>query len=839
MSDEAMSNFTPRAQQVLALARKEADRFNHNFVGTEHLLLGLIKLGQGVAVNVLQKMGLDLDTVRLAVEKEVGTGPDQKLAGNIPYTPRVKKVLALASKEAKALNHTYVGTEHILLGLLREGDGVAARVLKNLEIDIEQTRQEILKELDPNFAAQEEQAAAGGGSGEGTEKPAPEGKKGEVKTPALKAFGRDLTEIARKGDMDPVIGRKNEIERVIQILCRRTKNNPVLLGEAGVGKTAIVEGLAQEIVKGNVPEILREKRVITLDLALMVAGTKYRGQFEERIKAVMDEIRRAKNIILFIDELHTIVGAGSAEGTMDASNIIKPALSRGEMQCVGATTLNEYRKYIEKDAALERRFQSVKVEAPSIEDAIEILKGLRHKYEEHHKAEFTDKAVEAAVKLSDRYISDRFLPDKAIDVLDEAGSRARITTMTRPPEVKLIEAEIEDVKTRKERAIKNQDFEGAAAMRDKEKQAKEKLEKLLTDWRAAGEEKRIKVDEEEILHVVSKWTGVPLQRMGQGEMQRLLTVEKEMEKVVIGQNEAVSSICKALRRSRADLKDPRRPIGCFLLLGPTGVGKTLLARTLAENMFGDAKSLIQLDMSEYMEKFNVSRLVGSPPGYVGYEEGGQLTEKVRRNPYSVVLFDEIEKAHPDVWNMLLQILEEGKLTDSVGRIINFRNAIILMTSNVGSDTIKKQSTMGFSTITDESTYERMREKIIDESKRVFRPEFLNRLDDIIVFHSFTKADLVTILTLEVDKVIERLRHKNLHLKLDDKAKDFLVDKGYDPQYGARPMRRAVERYFEDPLAEEILKGNLHEGEMITVTMDNDKLIFQQTAATEGAVAKPV
>ncbi len=835
MSDEAMSNFTPRAQQVLALARKEADRFNHNFVGTEHLLLGLIKLGQGVAVNVLQKMGLDLDTVRLAVEKEVGTGPDQKLAGNIPYTPRVKKVLALASKEAKALNHTYVGTEHILLGLLREGDGVAARVLKNLEIDIEQTRQEILKELDPNFAAQEEQAAAGGG-GEAPEKPAAEGKKGEVKTPALKAFGRDLTEIARKGDMDPVIGRKNEIERVIQILCRRTKNNPVLLGEAGVGKTAIVEGLAQEIIKGNVPEILREKRVITLDLALMVAGTKYRGQFEERIKAVMDEIRRAKNIILFIDELHTIVGAGSAEGTMDASNIIKPALSRGEMQCVGATTLNEYRKYIEKDAALERRFQSVKVEAPSIDDAIEILKGLRHKYEEHHKAEFTDKAVEAAVKLSDRYIPDRFLPDKAIDVLDEAGSRARITTMTRPPEVKTIEAEIEDVKTRKERAIKNQDFEGAAAMRDKEKQAKEKLEKLLTDWRAAGEEKRIKVDEEEILHVVSKWTGVPLQRMGQGEMQRLLTVEKEMEKVVIGQHDAVTSICKALRRSRADLKDPRRPIGTFLLLGPTGVGKTLLARTLAENMFGDAKSLIQLDMSEYMEKFNVSRLVGSPPGYVGYEEGGQLTEKVRRNPYSVVLFDEIEKAHPDVWNMLLQILEEGKLTDSVGRIVNFRNAIILMTSNVGSDTIKKQSTMGFSTITDESTYDRMREKIIDESKRVFRPEFLNRLDDIIVFHSFTKADLIQILTLEVDKVIERLRHKNLHLKLDDKAKDFLVEKGYDPQYGARPMRRAVERFFEDPLAEEILKGNLHEGDLITVTMDNDKLVFKQTAAAEGAVA---
>jgi len=830
MSDEAMNNFTPRAQQVLALARKEADRFNHNFVGTEHLLLGLIKLGQGVAVNVLQKMGLDLETVRMEVEKQVGTGPDQKMIGNIPYTPRVKKVLALASKEARALNHTYVGTEHILLGLLREGDGVAARVLKNLDVDIEQTRQEILKELDPNFAAQEEQA-----SGEAPEKPVGE-KKGEVKTPALKAFGRDLTEIARKGEMDPVIGRRNEIERVIQILCRRTKNNPVLLGEAGVGKTAIVEGLAQEIARGNVPELLLSKRVITLDLALMVAGTKYRGQFEERIKAVMDEIRRAKNIILFIDELHTIVGAGSAEGTMDASNIIKPALSRGEMQCVGATTLNEYRKYIEKDAALERRFQSVKVEAPSIEDAIEILKGLRPKYEEHHKAEFTDKAVEASVKLSDRYITDRFLPDKAIDVMDEAGSRARISTMTRPPEVKGIESEIEEIKTRKERAIKNQDFEGAASMRDKEKQTKEKLETLLRDWRASREEKRVVVDEEDILQIVSKWTGIPLRRMEQGEMDRLLAVEGEMEKVVIGQREGVNAICKALRRSRADLKDPRRPIGTFLLLGPTGVGKTLLAKTLAEQMFGDTKSLIQLDMSEYMEKFNVSRLIGSPPGYVGYEEGGQLTEQVRRKPYSVVLFDEIEKAHPDVWNMLLQILEEGKLTDNVGRVVNFRNTIILMTSNVGSDTIKKQSTLGFSPITDESSYEKMREKILDESKKIFRPEFLNRLDDLIVFRSLTKPDLIEILNLEVSKVLERLKSKNIVLELDEKAKDFLVEKGYDPQYGARPMRRAVERFLEDPLAEEILRGHLHEGEPIQVTTDKDKLVFNQTAAAEGALS---
>src|SRR5438477_426 len=665
MSDE-MNNVTPSVQQVLDLARKEADRFNHNFVGTEHLLLGLIKLGQGVAVNVLQKLGLDLETVRMEVEKQVGTGPDQKMIGNIPYTPRVKKVLALAAKEAKALNHTYVGTEHILLGLLREGDGVAARVLKNLDVDIEQTRQEILKELDPNFAAQ----AESGGPGESQEKPAAE-KKGEIKTPALKAFGRDLTEIARKGEMDPVISRKNEIERVIQILCRRTKNNPVLLGEAGVGKTAIVEGLAQEIAKGNVPELLREKRVITLDLALMVAGTKYRGQFEERIKAVMDEIRRAKNIILFIDELHTIVGAGSAEGTMDASNIIKPALSRGELQCIGATTLNEYRKYIEKDAALERRFQAVKVEAPSIDETVLILKGLRPKYEEHHKIDLTDKALEAAVRLSDRYITGRFLPDKAIDVMDEAGSRARITAMTRPPDVKQLEVEIEEIKTRKERSIKDQDFEGAASMRDKEKQAKEKLESVLNAWKANREEKRVKVDEDDILHVVAKWTGIPLKRMEQGEAQKLLTMD---------------------------------------------------------------------------------------------EEGGQLTEQVRRRPYSVVLFDEVEKAHPDVMNMLLQILEEGKLTDSVGRVVDFRNTIILLTSNVGSETIRKQTTIGFTAASEEASYDRMKEKILDEAKKSFRPEFLNRLDDVIVFRALNRPDLIQILDLEVKKVMERLRGRNIQLQ---------------------------------------------------------------------------
>jgi ATP-dependent Clp protease ATP-binding subunit ClpC len=827
MSDESLNNLTPRAQQVLALARKEADRFNHNFVGTEHLLLGLIKLGQGVAVNVLQKMGLDLETVRLEVEKQVGTGPDQKVMGNIPYTPRVKKVLALAAKEAKALNHTYVGTEHLLLGLLREGDGVAARVLKNLDVDIEETRKEILKELDPNFQADEDESSEPG------EKPA---GKGQVKTPALKAFGRDLTEIAAKGEMDPVIGRQNEIERVIQILCRRTKNNPVLLGEAGVGKTAIVEGLAQEIAKGNVPELLRDKRVITLDLALMVAGTKYRGQFEERIKAVMDEIRRAKNVILFIDELHTIVGAGSAEGTMDASNIIKPALSRGELQCIGATTLTEYRKYIEKDAALERRFQTVKVEPPSVEEAIQILRGLRPKYEEHHKIELTDKALEAAVKLSDRYITGRYLPDKAIDVMDEAGSRARIGAMTRPPDVKHLETEIEEIRRRKERAIKEQDFEGAAAMRDKEKQAKEKLEAILAEWKVNRDEKRVRVDEEDIMQVVAKWTGIPLQRMGRDEARKLLDMERELMKVVIGQQEAVVALCKALRRSRADLKDPKRPIGTFALLGPTGVGKTLLAKTLAEQMFGDAKSLVQLDMSEYMEKFNVSRLIGSPPGYVGYEEGGQLTEAVRRKPYCVVLFDEIEKAHPDVMNMLLQILEEGKLTDSFGRQVDFRNTVILLTSNVGSEVLRKQGTIGFTPPTEQHTYEQMRERILEEAKKVFRPEFLNRLDDVIVFRALTKPDLIQILDLEVRKVMDRLQHKNVRIELDAKAKDFLTDKGFDPLYGARPMRRAVERYLEDPLAEEIIRGNLHENEPVLVTVEGDKLVFKQEARTPNALS---
>ena len=820
-----MNNFTPRAQQVLALARKEADRFNHNYVGTEHLLLGLIKLGQGVAVNVLQKMGLDLETVRMEVEKQVGSGPETKMVGNIPYTPRVKKVLALAGKEAKSLQHSYVGTEHILLGLLREGEGVAARVLKNLEVDIERTRNEILRELDPNFAPQEEGDAI----------PAETGGKKDSKTPALRAFGRDLTEMAKKGELDPVIGRADEIERVVQILCRRTKNNPVLIGEAGVGKTAIAEGLAQEIVAGNVPELLHDKKVITLDLALMVAGTKYRGQFEERIKAVMDEIRRNKNILLFIDELHTIVGAGSAEGAMDASNIIKPALSRGELQCIGATTLNEYRKYIEKDAALERRFQTVKVEAPSVEETILILKGIRPKYEAHHKAKILDTALEAAAKLTDRYLTGRFLPDKAIDVMDEAGSRARIAAMTRPPNIKDVEAEIETIRLEKEAAIKSQDFEKAAALRDSEKQAKDKLDAILGEWRTTKDEKEVVVSEDEIMHVISKWTGVPLSRMEQQETAKLLAMESEMQNKVIGQNEAVTAISKALRRSRADLKDPRRPIGSFIFLGPTGVGKTFLARTLAEFMFGDADALIQIDMSEYMEKFTASRLIGSPPGYIGYEEGGQLSEAVRRRPYSVVLFDEIEKAHPDVMHLLLQILEEGKITDSLGRKIDFRNTIIIMTSNVGAELIKKQTTLGFGAPNLDDNHDTMRGKILEETKRVFKPEFLNRLDDIIVFHTLNKPELVKIVNLEMSKVIERIRLKDVHLTLDETAQEFLIEKGYDPTYGARPMRRAVEKYLEDPMAEEILRGNIKPGDLVTVKRDGEKLAF----AVDKSTAKPV
>ncbi len=820
-----MNNFTPRAQQVLALARKEADRFNHNYVGTEHLLLGLIKLGQGVAVSVLERMGLDLESVRMEVEKQVGTGPDQKVTGNIPYTPRVKKVLALANKEAKALNHSYVGTEHILLGLLREGEGVAARVLQTLDVDIQRTRNEILAEIDPNFSPEEPEDEFEGFE---DEEEAMEGAPGEgkTKTPALRAFGRDLTKLARDGELDPVIGRETEIERVIQILCRRTKNNPVLVGEAGVGKTAIVEGLAQEIGSGNVPEILREKRVVTLDLALMVAGTKYRGQFEERIKAVMDEIRKVKNVILFIDELHTIVGAGSAEGAMDASNIIKPALSRGELQCVGATTLNEYRKYIEKDAALERRFQQVKVEEPSVEDAIAILQGLQDKYEQHHKVRYSPEAIESSVRLTSRYLTGRFLPDKAIDVLDESGARARIGTLTRPPEIKGLERKIEEINKEKVGAINSQDFEKAAALRDTEKQTKKELEDLIDSWKCESEEKVVDVEDDDIMAVVAKWTGVPLQRMEEKETEKLLRMEDDLKEFVIGQDTAVVTISKALRRSRADLKDPRRPIGSFLFLGPTGVGKTYLARNLAEFMFGDAEALIQIDMSEYMEKFTSSRLIGSPPGYVGYEEGGQLSESVRRRPYSVVLFDEIEKAHPDVMNLLLQILEEGMITDSFGRKIDFRNTIIIMTSNVGAQSIKRQTSLGFSAMNeDEADFDGMKDKIMDEAKKHFKPEFLNRLDDLVVFKMLEKESLSAIVDLEIDKLLERLREKEIELELDSSARDFLITEGYDPNFGARPMRRAVERHLEDPLAEALLRGDFKLGDLVAVSHEEEAKVL--------------
>ncbi len=822
---EPMNNFTPRAQQVLALARKEADRFHHNYVGTEHLLLGLINLGQGVAVNVLQKMGLDLETVRSAVEKQVGKGPESKPTGNIPYTPRVKKVLALAGKEARALNHSYVGTEHILLGLLREGEGVAARVLKSLDVDIERCRNEILSELDPNFTGEQEEAVSPSAG------PGPEEKK-EIKTPALKAFGRDLTELARNNELDPVIGRKTEIRRVIQILCRRTKNNPVLIGEAGVGKTAIVEGLAQEIANDIVPEILANKRVVTLDLALMVAGTKYRGQFEERIKAVMDEIRRAKNVIIFIDELHTIVGAGAAEGAMDASNIFKPALSRGELQCIGATTLSEYRKHIEKDSALDRRFQSIMVDAPSVEDTIKILRGIRPKYEEHHKVVYTDSAIEAAAKLSDRYVTGRYLPDKAIDVLDESGARARIESLNRPPEIEEMGRKIEEVCKQKEEAISKQHFEEAATYRDEEKQLRAKREASLQEWKKTREETLITVDEDEMLQIVSGWTGIPLSRMEEKETAKLLRLEADLQHFVVGQNIATEVIARALRRSRADLKDPRRPIGSFMFLGPTGVGKTHLAKILAEKIFGEQEAIVQVDMSEYMEKFSVSRLIGSPPGYVGYEEGGQLTETVRRKPYCVVLFDEIEKAHPDVVQLLLQILEDGRLTDSLGRTVDFRNTIIIMTSNVGAQILQKSQSLGFGGAGGaDGSFEKVKEKIMEEAKRVFKPEFLNRVNEIVVFRSLTKENLLEIVDLELENVSKRLHEREIILKFSDASKEFLIENGYDEKYGARPLRRAVERHLEDPLAEAILRGSVKKGEPIHVEVEGDHLIFKQDQPT--------
>lgn len=824
-----MNNFTPRAQQVLQLAKRESDRFNHGYVGTEHILLGLISLGQGVAVNVLLKMGVDLESVRLEVEKAVGVGPETKTVGNVPFTPRVKKVLALANSEARSLGHSYVGTEHILLGLLREGEGVASRVLKNLNVDLEKTRIEILKELDPNYDPSAEDVAPMPGEEMVGAAPSASMAHRESKTPALNTFGRDLTELASKGELDPVIGRAPEIERVIQILCRRTKNNPVLLGEAGVGKTAIVEGLAQAISNGNVPELLRDKRVITLDLALMVAGTKYRGQFEERIKAIMDEIKRAKNVLLFIDEMHMIVGAGSAEGAMDASNIIKPALSRGELQCIGATTIKEYRKFVEKDSALERRFQSVSVDEPTLEETVEILKGLRPRYEEHHHAKITDEALKMAADLSARYLTSRFLPDKAIDIVDEAGARARIASMTRPPDLKEQEQKIASIKKEKEEAIKSQQFEAAAGLRDQERAAREEMEKVLSEWRKTRDETVVKVTADDIMHVISKWTGVPITRLEEKEITRLLQLEQSLEKVVVGQGEAVNALAKALRRSRADLKDPRRPIGSYVFLGPTGVGKTLLAKALAEIIFNDADALIQVDMSEYMEKFSSSRMVGSPPGYVGHDEGGQLTEKVRRRPYSVVLFDEVEKAHPDVMHLLLQILEEGRLTDSLGRSVDFRNTVVIMTSNLGADLVRHGSTLGFGGGGSTTSYQQLKDRTMDEAKKIFRPELLNRMDDVIVFRQLDKPELEKILEIEVEKVMTRLGSKKIKLRLSGPAKKLLMEKGYDPAFGARPLRRAISKYLEDPLAEEILRGHIHEDEMVEVSVKGEELVFKQLA----------
>jgi len=812
-------NFTPRAQRVVKLAQKEADAFNHPYVGTEHLLLGLIALGEGVAVNVLERMGVSLDKVRLEVERAVGQGPETKTVGNIPFTPRSKKVLQLAMAEAQALNHTYVGTEHILLGLLHEGEGVAAQVLRNLGVDLETARVEVMRELDPDFELEDE-------TGEAIQTE-PQREEGKTKTPALNTFGRDLTELAERDELDPVIGRTEEIERVIQILCRRNKNNPVLLGEAGVGKTAVVEGLARAIIAGDVPEIMRGKKVITLDMALMIAGTKYRGQFEERIKAVMDEIKNAGNIVLFIDELHTIVGAGSAEGAMDASNIIKPALARGELQCVGATTMNEYRKFIEKDAALERRFQTVKVDEPSIEDTIKILMGIRERYEDHHRAKYTDDALEAAARLSARYLPGRYLPDKAIDAIDEAGSRVSILSTTRSPDLREKEAAIEEIRKEKEGAIKAQRFEEAAELRDREKKERDKLNEIVNEWRKKNMEEVRSVTVEDVSAVISKSTGVPLKKMEGKELARLLGMEKELQKRVVGQMPAVEVISRALRRSRADLKDPRRPIGSFIFLGPTGVGKTLLAKALTEFMFDDADALIQIDMSEYMEKFNVSRLVGSPPGYVGHEEGGQLTEKVRRRPYSVVLFDEVEKAHPDVMHMLLQILEEGKLTDSFGRLVDFRNTIIILTSNLGFDSTKKTGGLGFSQTGDKEDYEQLKNQMLEESKRAFKPEFLNRFDEIIVFRQLARDDVSVILDLELAKVRQRLEAKGMKLRLSKSARDFLIDKGFDISLGARPLRRAIEKHLEDALAEELLKGAFDDAEMLDVTANGDSLKFQQ------------
>ncbi|MFO0900791.1 MAG: ATP-dependent Clp protease ATP-binding subunit [Pirellulales bacterium] len=838
--------FTDRARKVMQLANQEAQRFNHEYIGTEHVLLGLIKEGSGVAANVLKNLDIDLRKIRLEVEKLVQSGPDMVTMGKLPQTPRAKKVIEYAMEEARNLNHNYVGTEHILLGLLREQEGVAAQVLMNLGLKLEDVREEVLTLLGHGLESSEGErpsgergsGAAGGAAGGGQ----PEsGKASKSKTPALDSFGRDLTELARQSKLDPVIGREKEIERAIQILCRRTKNNPVLLGEAGVGKTAIVEGFAQRVVEGNVPELLLDRRIVVLDLAMMVAGTKYRGQFEERIKAVMNEVRRAKNTILFIDELHTLVGAGGAEGAIDASNVLKPALARGEIQCIGATTLDEYRKYIEKDSALDRRFQVVMVEPSTKSETVEILKGLRDRYEAHHRVQITDEAIESAVELSSRYITGRCLPDKAIDVIDEAGARVRLKAMTRPPNLKEIGDEVDQLIKEKEEAVANQDFERAAHLRDQADKLKKKKMSLTRDWRERSRETDGVVDDEVIAEVVSKMTGIPLTRMSTEDSKRLMQMEQDLHRRVISQHEAIKAISKAVRRSRSGLKDPKRPTGCFVFAGPTGVGKTLLAKALAEFMFGDEDALIQIDMSEYMEKHNVSRLIGAPPGYVGFEEGGQLTEKIRRRPYAVVLLDEIEKAHPDVFNMLLQVMEEGRLTDSFGRNVDFRNTILIMTTNAGAEAIKNESAFGFQKPDDDASYESMKGRVNERIEKVFRPEFLNRLDDVIIFRHLNVEDLKEVVDLELSKVRERLLERGIKLVLSDEAKKYLIKKGSNTDFGARPLRRAIENYVEDPLSEELLKGEFEGKDTITVQVKEvggrKQLVFEGTAGE--AHAEPV
>ncbi len=807
----------------MALADQDAQRFNNEDIGTEHILLGLVKEGGGVGANVLKNLDVDLRKARLEVEKLVKSGPDMVTMGKLPQTPRAKKVIEYAIEEARSLNHNYVGTEHLLLGLLREQDGIASQVLMSLNLKLEDVREEVLNLL---------------GAGVENEEPVMPGRPmraqpgGKSKTPALDSFGRDLTEYARQGELDPVIGRVEQIERVIQILCRKKKNNPVLLGEAGVGKTAIVEGLAQKVVNKDVPEILAGSRLVVLDLAVLVAGTKYRGQFEERIKAVINEVKRAKNIILFIDELHTLVGAGGAEGAIDAANVLKPALARGEVQCIGATTLDEYRKHIEKDGALERRFQTVIVEPPSNKETVLILRGLRDRYESHHHVRITDAALDSAVELASRYITGRCMPDKAIDVMDEAGARIRLRSMKKSPDLSDLEGQIEKLSNDKDEAVRNAAYEKAAELRDQAEQLRTKLDQTRKEWSESLKQVGGVVDEEVVAEVVSRMTGVPLTRLEKEEAQRLLELEQELHKVVISQDDAVSAVSRSVRRSRSGLKDPRRPMGCFMFLGPSGVGKTLLARALAEFMFGKEDALIQIDMSEYMEKHNVSRLVGAPPGYVGYEEGGQLTERIRRRPFAVVLLDEIEKGHPDVFNMLLQIMEDGQLTDNFGRRVDFRNVILIMTSNIGADMIKNKSSFGFSTRSASDDYEKMKEMLSKEVERYFRPEFINRVDELIVFKSLTRDDLYEIVELELKKVRGRLLDHGLKLELTNQAIDFLIDKGYDPDYGARPLRRAIVTQLEDPLSEEILRGHFKEKNLIRVGAKDGKMFFDAVKADE-------